>query len=165
MAKQMTLVLNVDANQFKTQMAQATSQVKDFGKEADKSSSTAHAGFTKLRGGLETLKGGLAGVIGLLVGGSFVGFIKGLIDAADATADLSDATGLSIAEIKGLEMALQQSGGKAESAAKMITKLSQTFDDAFQGSKLAQSAFLDLGFTLERVRATMLFAQNPEACN
>jgi hypothetical protein len=84
-----------------------------------------------------------------MVGGSLVGFIAGLINAADATSDLSDATGLTIAEIKGLEMALNASGGKAENAAKMITKLAQTFDDAFQGSKQAQKAFLDLGFSLD----------------
>ena len=148
MAKDLTLVLKVDANQFKTQMDQATRQVNDFGKEADKSSSSAHAGFNKLKGGLDDLRGGLTSLLGLMVGGSFVGFVKGLIDAADATSDLSDATGLTIAEIKGLEMALQTSGGKAENASKMITKLAQSFEDAFQGGKQAQSAFLDLGFSL-----------------
>jgi hypothetical protein len=149
MAKDLTLVLKVDANQFKTAMDQATRQVGDFGKEADKSSSSAAQGFNKLKGGLDDLRGGLSSLLGLLVGGSFVGFIKGLVSAADATSDLADATGLTIAEIKGLEMALQQAGGKSESATKMITKLAQSFEDAFKGSKEAQRAFLDLGFSLD----------------
>jgi hypothetical protein len=149
MAKDLTLVLKVDANQFKTQMDQATRQVNDFGKEADKSSSSALTGFNKLRGGLDNLRGGLTSLIGLMAGGSFVGFIGGLINAADATSDLADATGLTIAEVKGLEIALNASGGKAENAAKMITKLAQTFEDAFTGSKQAQRAFLDLGFSLD----------------
>ena len=149
MAKDLTLVLKVDANQFKTQLDQAARQVKDLGDTAEKSSSGMMSGFAKLRGSLDDLRGGLAGVIGLMAGGSFAGFIKGLIEAADATSDLSDATGMSIAEIKGLEIALQTSGGKAENAAKMITKLAQSFEDAFKGGKEAQSAFLDLGFSLE----------------
>lgn len=149
MAKDLTLVLKVDANQFKTQMDQATRQVKDLGSEADKSSSSMLTGFNKLRGGLDNLRGGLTNVLSLLAGGSFAGFITNLIEAADATSDLADATGLSIAEIKGLEMALQSSGGKAENATKMIVSLAKSFEDAFQGSKQAQRAFLDLGFSLE----------------
>jgi hypothetical protein len=149
MAKDLTLVLKVDANQFKTAMDQATRQVTDFGKEADKSSSSALSGFNKLKGGLDNLRGGLSSLLGLMVGGSFAGFIGGLIKAADATSDLSDATGLTIAEIKGLEIALEQAGGKGENAAKMITKLSQSFEDAFKGGKEAQRAFLDLGFSLD----------------
>lgn len=148
MAKDLTLVLKVDANQFKTQMEQASRQVTDLGREADKSSSGMVAGFAKVKNGLNDLRGGLANVFSLLAGGSFAGFIGSLIQAADATSDLSDATGMSIAEIKGLEMALESSGGKAENAAKMITTLAKTFEDAFQGSKQAQRAFLDLGFTL-----------------
>lgn len=148
MAKDLTLVLKVDANQFKTQMDQATRQVNDLGKEADKSSSGMVAGFAKVKTGLANLQGGLTNLLSIMAGGSFAGFIANLLESADATSDLADATGLTIAEIKGLEMALESSGGKAENAAKMITTLAKNFEDAFQGSKQAQRAFLDLGFTL-----------------
>jgi hypothetical protein len=149
MAKDLTLVLKVDANQFKTQMDQATRQVNDLGKEADKSSSGMVSGFAKVKGGLDNLRGGLTSLLSIMAGGSFVGFITNLIEAADATSDLSDATGLTIAEIKGLEMALASSGGKAENAAKMIVSLAKSFEDAFNGGQKAQEAFLDLGFSLQ----------------
>ena len=149
MAKDLTLVLKVDANQFKTQMDQATRQVNDFGNEADKASGTALSGFSKLQAGAERLRGGITNLMAAMVGGSVLGYYKSLLDAADATSDLADATGLTIAEIKGLEEALMQSGGKAENATKLITKLSQSFEDAFKGSKEAQRAFLDLGFSLQ----------------
>jgi len=149
MAKDLTVTLRVDANQFKTQMDQATRQVSEFGKEADRSSSAALTGFNKFKSGMDSLRGGLTNLFATLAGGGFAAFVGGLINAADATSDLADATGLTIAEIKGLELALNASGGKAENAAKMITKLSQTFEDAFTGSKQAQRAFLDLGFSLD----------------
>jgi len=148
MAKDLTLVLKVDANQFKTQMDQATRQVQDFGKKADQAGSDSLLSFNKLKGGLDNLRGGLSNLFATMAGGGFAAFVGNLINAADATVDLADATGLSIEEIKGLEMALNASGGKAENAAKLITKLAQTFDDAFTGSKQAQRAFLDLGFSL-----------------
>lgn len=148
MAKDLTLVLKVDANQFKTQMDQATRQVNDFGNEADKASNLGLSGFSKLQAGAERLRGGITNLMAAMVGGSVLGYYKSLIDAADATSDLADATGLTIAEIKGLEEALMMSGGKADNATKLITKLSQSFEDAFKGSKEAQRAFLDLGFSL-----------------
>lgn len=149
MAKDLTLVLKVDANQFKTQMDQATRQVNDFGNEADKASSLGLSGFSKLQAGAERLRGGITNLMAAMVGGSVLGYYKSLLDAADATSDLADATGLTIAEIKGLEEALMMSGGKADNATKLITKLSQSFEDAFKGSKDAQRAFLDLGFSLQ----------------
>lgn len=68
---------------------------------------------------------------------------------SDQMADLSDATDISIASILKISEALAQSGGSADNAGKVLTKFTQTIDEAAQGSKSAQEAFARAGVTLK----------------
>lgn len=56
--------------------------------------------------------------------GAFIGMIKGSIDAADNLNDLSKTTGITLANLAGLKLAAQQSGGDLEGIADSINKLS-----------------------------------------
>jgi lambda family phage tail tape measure protein len=68
---------------------------------------------------------------------------------ADEMADLSDATGVSVGKIVQLSQALQQSGGRADDAGKVLIKFAQSVDEAANGSQKMQDAFAKAGVTLK----------------
>jgi len=82
----------------------------------------------------------------------FGAFIASAFKMADAMGDIADATGLSIGYVKAFGESLQQAGGSAEDAGKILTKFYQSIDDAAQGSDKAQRAFAKVGVTLNDLR-------------
>jgi len=68
---------------------------------------------------------------------------------ADEMSDLSDATGISVGKIVQLSQALQQSGGRADDAGKVLVKFAQSVDEAASGSQKMQDAFAKAGVSLK----------------
>lgn len=71
------------------------------------------------------------------------------MEFADSMSDLSDATGIGISKLLQVSEALEQSGGRAEDAGKVLVKFSDSIDKAAQGSKPLQDAFARVGVTLQ----------------
>ena len=71
------------------------------------------------------------------------------LEFSDRMSDLSDATDIGIASILKISEALEQSGGHADQAGKVLTKFVQSIDEAAQGSKTAQDAFARAGVSLK----------------
>jgi lambda family phage tail tape measure protein len=80
---------------------------------------------------------------------AFAAMTAKALEFSDRMSDLSDATDISIASILKISEALEQSGGHAENAGKSLTKFVQSIDEAAQGSKTAQDAFLRAGVSLK----------------
>lgn len=75
--------------------------------------------------------------------------IRSALNYADAIQDISDASGLAIANITGFSRAVELNGGNAEQAQQAILRLSQSVGQAAQGSLQAQDAFRQIGITLQ----------------
>jgi hypothetical protein len=68
---------------------------------------------------------------------------------ADAGSDLAAATGLAVGEIAAFGGALQQAGGKAADANKMIAAFFQNIDKAASGNEATQKALERVGITFQ----------------
>lgn len=105
--------------------------------------------------GLEAAKSGvldLANKIPMMAAvgaAAFGAMVAKSLEFSDTMSDLSDATDISIASILKISEALEQSGGHADNAGKVLTKFVQSIDEAAQGSKTAQDAFARAGVSLK----------------
>lgn len=95
-----------------------------------------------LNTGFDRLKTAIAG---LAIGAAITNAIK----FADAIQDLSDSTGIAVANIVGFGKALQNFGGNSETAEKGILRLVTNIGAAAEGSASLQAAFARVGVTLE----------------
>jgi len=89
-----------------------------------------------------------AGILGI----SFGSFILGALEAADRISDLSDATGISITNLKSFEIALEKSGGKARNVERAINGFVMAIDTANDGSLKVRDAFAAVGVSLDMLK-------------
>lgn len=87
-------------------------------------------------------------IAGLAIGAA----ITNVVRMADAIQDVSDATGIAVENILGFEKAVKLNGGSAEAASTGIQKLVLSIGEAADGSQKAQSAFNEVGVTLQDLR-------------
>lgn len=87
--------------------------------------------------------------VAAVAGAAFVAMTYKAMQMADQMSDLADATDISVESILKISEALEQSGGKAEAAERVLTKFTQSIDEAAQGSKTAQEAFARAGVSLK----------------
>jgi hypothetical protein len=71
---------------------------------------------------------------------------------ADAISDLSDVSGVAIANIMGFTNAVMANGGSADGAQKAILRLVNSIGEAADGSASAQQAFRDVGISVKDLR-------------
>lgn len=117
------VVLGIDTAEFTKGIESAKRKLGDIGNFAMKAGAVATAALTAM-----TYKA---------------------LQYSDQMSDLSDATGVSIAKIVQMSQALQQSGGNAEDAGKVLIKFAQNIDKARDGSQEMQDAFAKAGVTLK----------------
>jgi lambda family phage tail tape measure protein len=102
---------------------------------------------------LQTRVGGLTGAFGKLqtaIGGLALGAaISNAVNFADRIKDLSDSTGIAVANIVGFGQALQNFGGNSEVAEKGILRLVTNIGAAADGSAELQFAFGRVGVSLQ----------------
>lgn len=92
---------------------------------------------------------GLAAAIPLAAMGAFA---VSAIRMAESLQDLSDATGISVERIAAFGAALQDAGGKASNAERIITSFFNTIEAAADGSLKLQEAFKKVGVSLDDLR-------------
>jgi len=115
-------------------VTQGTEQLDKLGKSTD-----------ALNSKINKLAAGILGV-------SFGSFILGALDAADRISDLSDATGISIVNLKSFETALETSGGKARNVERSILGFAQSIETANDGSLKVRDAFAAVGVSLDMLK-------------
>ena len=97
---------------------------------------------------VQALNRQINGLSTALLGVSFGAFIKGAFDAADRLSDMSDATNISIASLKGLESAMNAAGGNGKNLEKSINTLFAAIEAANGGSDNLRNAFAKVGVSM-----------------
>lgn len=95
-----------------------------------------------------------------VAGAAFVAATYKALQYADAVADTAKANDVAISSILALGTALQQNGGDAQMAGKLLSSFTAQVDEAAEGSLGAQKAFARVGISLNELAtldATALF--------
>ena len=149
MASNIKVVLELDNKGYLTGIKSsldATNNLKDGG---NKATGELGKGFDNLKGKVESFASKMEGLSALLLTAGFVEFGRRTLEAADSIVKLSEATDVSIPRILQYREAFETSGGSAEKLNMMITKLSNTIDEARLGTGKAQEELLKLGFSFK----------------
>jgi hypothetical protein len=151
MAK-LEILLEAQTASFEKGMQQATRQLTAMNEGVKKQGAqlnAVNAQFKSVTSSIGLMTGALAAVGGL-------GALKGLLDAADAAADMGDAFGVSIDKVYAYQTMLLATGGKAEGLDKVFQKLSQNMTDALGGSAQMRASFDALGISMEQIKSLSL---------
>jgi hypothetical protein len=89
--------------------------------------------LTQFLGNLENVKGSLAALGGILVGGVFAAFVKETINAADELGDTAERIGVTTDELQRFQYALKLTGGETEQAEKALFLFNKTLGEAAKG--------------------------------
>jgi hypothetical protein len=134
----------------------ALSQAKftsDLGKVVASVDHAAKRVQASLRGAVGGFVSGLAGILSVR---SFVRIIEGSIDAADKLNDLSQATGLSVETLGGLQFAAKKTGSDLDSLAKGFSRLNIELGAAKAGNANAIQTFNALGLSMRELQTISL---------
>lgn len=108
--------------------------------------------LNKVETNLAKLKSSFSGMQGVLAGLFTTAVIGNALKFADNIKDISLATGVATQNILGLNTALLTNGGNSESAAKMVTKLGLSVEEANSGALKMSDAFDDIGISLNDLK-------------
>ncbi len=102
---------------------------------------------------------GMAGALGISVGLSAAvsgvqRFITSTVQLADSMGKTAEQTGLTVEEISALRFAAEQADVEFASLQSSLVKFNRTIAEAGSGNKAARDAFLQLGISMETVRAS-----------
>lgn len=106
------------------------------------------AEFTK---GLEQAKRQIFNFQNALKGGAFAAFGAQLVRWADDLKDTADAYESTVEQVLQLKSALQQSGGSAENAGRLLGTFVNKLDEAAAGGKAAQDSLKKIGISLNDI--------------
>lgn len=142
-----TLVLDIEVNDagFTAKLKSAEGAIQGVEQAAKKGKE----GMDSFGGASETLQRKMELLTTTLLGAGFLEFGRKALELGDRVSDLSAATDVSIPKILQLREAFEASGGSADGLNKVISKLSQTLQDARDGSQAAQENLLKLGFSFK----------------
>lgn len=84
-----------------------------------------------------------------IAGAAFAAATYKALQYADAVADTAKANDVAIASVLALSSALQQNGGAADNAGRLLSSFTAKIDDAAQGGLEAQKTFARIGVSLD----------------
>ncbi|HSH98882.1 MAG: hypothetical protein ACAH07_06035 [Methylophilaceae bacterium] len=119
---------------------------------------SATTNLKKLESAGNSLNSSIGRLAPLLGAATFIGLVKGSIDAADNLNDLSKETGIAVDQLSSYKLAAEQSGTSTETLAKGMQKLSVNISGNQKtllalgiNAKVPNEAFIQLAGVLERV--------------
>jgi phage-related minor tail protein len=148
MAASIQVTLELDDRGFLTGIKAAEAEVQKLGVTADATAAKSSGMFGKISADADMAIGRLKGLLIAYVG---LEAVMSSLKLADNLKDLSNASGISIEKILGLQEGLAKAGGNADDAGKMIAKLTQSLDQARQMAPGAQDTLRRLGFSLQEM--------------
>lgn len=108
-----------------------------------------------LSGSLKSMAGALGISLGVSTAISGIQrFVSSTIELADSMGKTAEQTGLTIEEISALRFATEQADVDFGTLQSSLTKFNRTIAEAGSGNKAAKDAFLQLGISMETVKAT-----------
>jgi len=146
------VTLEIDNQGYIRGIKAADDATKQFNKDAVAGAKDVDRAFDNLSSKADKLFTGMTKLKAALVGAALVSFGRSAIAAADAIADLADATDMTIPKIIEIQNALIASGGKADDASKLITQFYKSIDEAAQGSDKTQLALSKLGISFDMLK-------------
>jgi lambda family phage tail tape measure protein len=111
----------------------------------DKKVSSLSKNFQRMGQDLGTLNGVFSRLGTILSGIALTNFGMNALKAADDVNDLSEAIGVTVAEIKNLQAAFAASGGDADGASTALIRLSKAVAEARQGNEGLRKTFEEVG--------------------
>jgi hypothetical protein len=146
------VTLTIDNKDYLFGLQQASNQTKTFANDATTAFNRADAASNKFNLSANNLTGGLVKLRGTLATIGLGAFAASALQGADAVADLSDSTQISVGKILEFQKALQLAGGDANDAGKSLGAFYASIDEANQGSDKTQETFRKLGVSLKDLR-------------
>lgn len=108
-----------------------------------------------LSGSLKSMAGALGISLGVSTAISGIQrFVSSTIELADSMGKTAEQTGMTIEEISALRFAAEQADVEFSSLQSGLVKFNRTIAEAGSGNKAARDAFLQLGISMETVKAT-----------
>ena len=159
----LSITLELDNRGYITGIKASEDAIKRFGQTSQAATDQASRGMERVNSNSQLLSRNFERLRNAVLGAAFVTFARSALLAADRVSDLSEATGIAIAQLYELEFALANSGGKAENLDKIITKFYQSIEDGLEVGSEANKIFEKLGVTTEelsKLPAIELFKQS-----
>jgi len=100
---------------------------------------------------VDALNKSLGGLKSALAGLAIGALIRNVMNFADSIEDVAKVTGIANAELIGFANTVAANGGTFDSALQAATRFSNTLGELYNGSKAANDAFRQLGFTTEEI--------------
>jgi lambda family phage tail tape measure protein len=144
-----SVTLILDDSQYQGKLKAAVTSMDDLGKKGTKATGDVSAGLEKNAVNAEAFKGKMEKLQTILLGAGFVEFARRSLETSKQIVDLSKGSDISIPKILQLREAFEANGGSAEKLGKIISKLSQSLEQAREGSATAQETLLKLGLTFK----------------
>ena len=146
------VTLELDSQGYIRNIKAADTETKDFAKDATTAFSKVDQSMGQLNQRSANLSQGFGKLKSAIAGVAIGGFAISALQGADAIVDLSNATDISVAKLLEFREALQRAGGSGEDAAKAITTLFASVDQANTGNDKTIANFAKLGVTFEDLR-------------
>jgi hypothetical protein len=146
------VTLELDSQGYIRNIKAADSETKDFAKDATTAFNKVDQSMGQLTQRSASLTQGFGKLRSAIAGVAIGSFAISALQGADAIVDLSNATDISVAKLLEFREALQRAGGSGEDAAKAITTLFASVDQANTGNDKTIANFAKLGVTFEDLR-------------
>jgi lambda family phage tail tape measure protein len=148
----LAVTLELDSQGYIRNIKAADSQTKDFAKDATTAFNKVDQSMGQLNQKSNNLAQGFGKLRSAIAGVAIGSFAISALQGADAIVDLSNATDISVAKLLEFREALQRAGGSGDDAAKAITTLFASVDQANTGNDKTIANFAKLGVTFENLR-------------
>lgn len=109
-------------------------------------------GANDVAGRFGVMKGALAALAGSAVVAGFVAMMRSIIETADKLNDLSQKTGIAVADLDALGYAAELNGTNLDQVSGAISKLARNMGEAAGGSKEAIAVFRQFGISQAEIK-------------
>jgi hypothetical protein len=146
------VVLEIDNQGYIRGIKAADGATKDFANDSTAAFKRTEQSINQLSQRTDGLTQGFGKLRSAIAGVAIGAFIGKAMIGADAIADLSDATDLSVGKLLEFEKAIELAGGKGEDAAKAITTFYASIQEANSGSDKTIEQFAKLGVSFNDLK-------------
>ena len=142
------VVLELDKRQYEQALKDAASASSDFSKQTQTHVSNSNKGFDLLSKNIDLLHNRFVGLKTAIAGVGFAALTRNALEFAASIKDLSDSTGIAINSLVDLSSALTVSGVSADKMPEIVSRFSQSLEEAAGSAGKTLYTFEQLGVTL-----------------
>ena len=151
MASNIRVTLEIDNRKYLADLKSADSATKDFARNAQTNLSASERGFATVGRGIDALHGRLINLRTAILAVGFGALTRQALEFASTIKDLSDSTGYAVEGLLNLSNALATSGVSAEKMPELISRFSQSLEEAASSAGKTLYNFEQLGVSLQDI--------------